>query len=409
MTADNSSPAVSASPPRVASIDVFRGLTILAMVFVNDVAGIRSAPSWLKHMPGHVDGMTVADLVFPAFLFIVGMAIPFAIARRRARDESLPRIARHVLTRTGSLLIIGVCMVNSRRLDAEAAGISRELWTFLLFVGVILVWNVHPTSEGVRRRLFTGLRWVGVTLLISLAAVYRSEQGDDIIWMRTRWWGILGLIGWAYVTSCAAYLLCRGQTAGMMGVLALLIALYIGDESGALRSLAFVSQYVSIGHHIAAHAAIAVAGVIVGVLFLEHSPCTTPARRIAWIVAFATGLFMAGFLLRPLYGISKNGATPTWCLYSSGICCVVYLVLYWLIDLKHVTRWSRLIAPAGANALLAYILPTIFYSLLAICGVEWLDQHLDSGLAGVGRSAVLAIVMVGLAGILGRLHIRLGL
>ncbi len=63
---------------RVDSIDALRGLTILTMVFVNDVGS--AAPAWAHHIqPPDADGMTVADMVFPGFLFIVGMSIPLSL------------------------------------------------------------------------------------------------------------------------------------------------------------------------------------------------------------------------------------------------------------------------------------------------------------------------------------------
>ena len=66
---------------RVASVDALRGLTILLMIFVNDLG--PHAPSWMHHIqPPNADGMTLADVVFPAFLFIVGISIPLAIERR---------------------------------------------------------------------------------------------------------------------------------------------------------------------------------------------------------------------------------------------------------------------------------------------------------------------------------------
>ncbi len=68
---------------RVVSIDILRGLTILVMIFVNDIAGVIGLPSWLKHIqPPDADGMTFVDVVFPAFLFIVGMSIPQSLGKR---------------------------------------------------------------------------------------------------------------------------------------------------------------------------------------------------------------------------------------------------------------------------------------------------------------------------------------
>ena len=60
-----------AGSTRLLSIDVLRGLTILVMMFVNDLEGVRGAPAWMKHVqPSTADGMTFVDVVFPAFLFI---------------------------------------------------------------------------------------------------------------------------------------------------------------------------------------------------------------------------------------------------------------------------------------------------------------------------------------------------
>ena len=70
------------SNERILSIDAFRGITILVMIFVNELAGMRDIPQWMKHMPADADAMTFVDMVFPAFLFIVGMSIPFAINSR---------------------------------------------------------------------------------------------------------------------------------------------------------------------------------------------------------------------------------------------------------------------------------------------------------------------------------------
>src|SRR5437016_12623275 len=100
---------------RITSIDALRGLVIFTMIFVNDISGAKHVPWWMKHYSDSFkgSGMTFVDLVFPAFLYIVGMSIPFALGARIARGESIWRILAHVLVRTLSLLAIGVWMVNS--------------------------------------------------------------------------------------------------------------------------------------------------------------------------------------------------------------------------------------------------------------------------------------------------------
>ena len=69
-------------PARLLSIDVFRALTMFFMIFVNDVDGVENIPGWIKHVPARADGLGFADTIFPGFLFIVGLSLPFAIKKR---------------------------------------------------------------------------------------------------------------------------------------------------------------------------------------------------------------------------------------------------------------------------------------------------------------------------------------
>src|SRR5476649_1742560 len=115
---------------RVLAIDAFRGLTILVMIFVNTLAGVRGMPAWLDHESAGVDGMTFPDVVFPAFLFIVGMSIPFAMRQRLAAGDSFWQLQGHVLARAASLLALGVFMVNAEDGYNEAAmGMSIHRWS----------------------------------------------------------------------------------------------------------------------------------------------------------------------------------------------------------------------------------------------------------------------------------------
>ncbi len=394
---------------RMVSVDIFRGLTILTMIFVNDVAGVQAIPAWMKHAGVDADCMTFVDVVFPAFLFIVGMSIPLALGGRLKRGESLASVVCHVLVRTLGLLIVGVLMVNIRGFNSAAAGMSKDVWVLLMFTGVMLVWNRYPQGSLQRRRMQTGLRITGVALLVFLAWVYRGGEMNNPNWLRTQWWGIIGLIGWAYLVAGLAYLVFRKQTVGLMGSVAILIAAYIGDKSGMLDFLGHLRDYLNIGGHIGGHSAITVCGMLVIIVVKGCGGDGAARERLKWIVTFGGGLLLAGYLLRSAYGISKNDASPTWCLYSAGICCCIFAVLHWVVDVRGCTRWAGWFSPMGAHPLLAYILPFMVAALASLAGTDLLQGRFGSGGAGIARSVVFTLLILATTRILARCGITLRL
>jgi heparan-alpha-glucosaminide N-acetyltransferase len=399
-----------ASPGRVASIDVFRGLTILTMIFVNDAAGVRNIPWWMEHFSPEASGMTFVDLVFPAFLFIVGMSIPFAMTKRRQQGDTDLQLWKHILIRTAGLLTLGVFMVNFHGFSESITGINRTVWELLVFVAAFLVWNLYPASTPAQQTRARILRWAGIVGLVALAAVYRSGTAGQVEWMHTSWWGILGLIGWAYLTASAVYYFLGAQPAAIVGMMAFFIALFVGDASHAFdHALYYVKQVVAVGPHIGGHAMITTAGMVVSSLFFGDAKLMAPGRRITWMILFGSMLMIAGFCFVPLYGISKNAATPAWCLYSAAYCSWIFAALYWLVDVKQISKWARFVKPAGANPLLAYILPDIFYCLLSLFGIHILSQMFGDGLIGIARSLVVALAMVWLTVALNKLGVRLHL
>src|SRR5919112_1637280 len=80
---------------RVASIDILRALTMVLMIFVNDLGSLKGIPLWLEHVAPGVDGIGLADIVFPAFLFIVGLSLPYAIDNRRKKGDTEGQLVWH--------------------------------------------------------------------------------------------------------------------------------------------------------------------------------------------------------------------------------------------------------------------------------------------------------------------------
>lgn len=405
--AGKESPSSSAS--RLRSLDIFRGFVIATMIFVNYLAGISQIPGWAKHMPGAVDGFTFVDLVFPGFLFMVGVSIPLAQASRWKRGDTLLGLMGHIFLRSLSLLFFGVILVNEENYSAAATGMSKSLWYLLALLSIIILWSPRPKSgEGASRRAFFGLRLLAALGLGFLLIRYRgTAEAGQIVWLRHSWWGILGLIGWAYLNCSLIYLIVKGRMTALMGALGFLIALYIGGRHGRLDWLGPVNDFVGVGDVLGSTSASVLAGVLVGCLFAGPSANLPAGYRFQFIAVFGAGLYLAGMLLRPLHGIIKNQATDAYTLVAAGICCLSFLVFYWVIDVRRWRSGGWVLLCAGQNPLLAYLLPDICENFINLFGLSNLAWPYGSGWQGALNTLVMTAIMLFLNALLTKAGLRL--
>lgn len=405
---------VSPTANRLASIDALRGFVMFAMLFVNDVAGVPAAPWWMKHFhPDNANGMTFVDLVFPAFLFIVGLSIPLATERRlqrahrdnpratpqrsEAQLRDLLSLIPHILLRTASLLFLGVFMVNTNP-DPSRMPYSPAMWTFLVYLFAILAFIDLPRASPtiiLRTLAFAGFACLYLT--------YRDTQGHR---MTTQWWGILGLIGWAYLVASILYLIFRRHREALVGCIAILTSLYIAERLGRFDRWP-ISNYINIGEHLGAHGSIAMAGVVLATIL------TDPTKRLPqqWIYAAIYGLALAifGQLLYRLYGINKNAATPTWCLWASAITTWLW-ILFSITMTTLGPRPFNFLIKAGQNVLLAYLLAPLWHTALRLLHINWYNElAAHSAALGITRALIGAALTLYVATLLNQNRIRLKL
>ncbi len=392
------------SQNRVHSIDIMRGLTLLLMLFVNDL-NMKVAPAWIGHMPADYDGMGLADWVFPGFLFIVGMAIPFAFSKRFSRGDSLYDISRHIITRTVSLLIIGVLMLNTGRVNPELTGIGKNLWALLMYIAVFLFWNDYPDKD---KRIFTvtGLKLAALAIFIILVFKFRSGEPENNGSLIIGWWGILGLIGWGYLVSAFTYVLCRDSI--LKTALVTLLFLILNMLSG-WHLLGFLNPVKPILGVIieGSNPLIVLTGLIGGLIVKKFS--SSDYKKVI-LVFTGLGLFslVLGFILRYWFIISKIRATPSWGMLCTGISFLVFIMIYWIVDVMNKKAWAKFLKPAGENSLTTYLAPDILYYLIWMSGIPLLIYKQSSEpLIVVVGSLVWALLMVGLTAILARYGIRL--
>jgi heparan-alpha-glucosaminide N-acetyltransferase len=375
------------------------------MLFVNDLY-MPGVPAWLGHMKADFDGMGLADWVFPGFLFMVGMAIPFAIGNRIKRGENSYNVIRHIIVRTVSLLIIGVLSVNIGRVNAEFTGMSENVWAILMLIGVFLIWNDYKENE---KNFFTiaGLRLLGIALLVFLVFKFRSGQMVNNGSLITSWWGILGLIGWGYLAAALLYFAVRDNILNTAIGLLFFLGLNILSKLNLLDSLNPLKPIL--GVLIEGNVPFIVISGLLTTLVMKK---LSPDHRKTIIVLVAMGAFciIAGFVLRKWFIISKIRATPSWGLICDGISLNVFALLYWIIDVRKQTKWTFFLKPAGENSLTTYLAPDIIYYLIWMTGVPLLIYKESSvPIVVIAGSIIWALLMVGLTKLLVRFKIRLKL
>ncbi len=394
------------SSERIYSIDIMRGLTLLLMLFVNDL-NMEVAPSWLGHMKADFDGMGLADWVFPGFLFIVGMAIPFAFSKRITKGELPIDISRHILTRSLSLIVIGVLMLNTGRVNPELTGIGRNLWALLMYIAVFLFWNDYRDREN-RIYTVTGYKMAALAIFIILIFKFRSGQPENNGSLITGWWGILGLIGWGYLVAAFTWLICRDSIIKTVAVTMFFLGMNI---LSGLELLEFLNPAKPLlGVLIEGNVPLIVLTGLTGGLILKKFNNMGSRNIIMIYISLGLVCLAAGFLLRNWFIISKIKATPSWGLICTGISFLVFIIIYLVIDVKGRRSWAFFLKPAGENSLTTYLAPDILYYLIWMSGIPVLFYKQSSEpMVVVAGSLIWALLMVGLTALLARFNIRLKL
>ncbi len=376
---------------RIASIDVFRAITMFLMIFVNDLWTLRGVPKWLLHTEMQEDGMGFSDVIFPVFLVIVGMSLPFAVANRRKKGDDLPALLKHVGERTLALLVMGFFLVNYENLKQDALPFSKSWVGMFLVTCFFLIWNSYP-AEFKRARL---LKWIGVAGLLLFAFCFPGGIGA----LKPYWWGILGLIGWSYLWASLAYLWAGTHLPKLIGVTLFFLLFCILAFAGYLKGLDPLKKYVWLVDN-GALPFLCMLGVLASV-FHQKFKHYVPALIIIGAV-----LIGAGFLFRPYWGISKILATPAWVCICGGIAYLVYALLFWVIDTKGWQKWSHFLKPAGVATLTCYLVPYYWYALRSLTGIR-LPAFLLESPVGLLMSMGVSLIIIQLTGVLIRWGIRL--
>ena len=389
---------------RFHSIDIVKGILILFMLFINDLF-LPDLPPWLSNIDPSNNSPGIAGWIFPAFIFMFGTTVPFAISKKIYNGLTSYDISRQIFARAIILITIGVLMVNSYRVDPELTGFSKHLWSLLVFIAVFLVWNRYPEKEN-NFFTVTSLRLAGLATLVFLVLKFKSGSHENNGSLITGWWDLPGLLGWGYLVSAFTFLALRNSIAGTGLIWLLFLTLNILGELNLLQPLDPVRPYLGVitdGHI----PLIMLSGHLAGLILKRFSE--TEYRKIL-LILICMGLMMvlSGFSLRKWIFTAGVSGNPAIALICCGLILLFLVLMYWFADIKKNDRWFVLLKPAGENPLTVYIAPGIIYNLIYLSGLPVLFYQTSANIfINIAGSAIWAIFLVWLTSLLIRLNIKL--
>lgn len=316
---------------RLKSLDIFRGIAIAAMILVNNPGSWDDVYPLLLHSEWH--GCTPADLIFPSFLFIAGVAIPLSRQSREGKGAAKSELARHILRRAIALLAMGLLVTWFTGYDWNpSAGLLDHLRGWRLpgvlqrIALVYLAAGLMDLYATARQRTALG---IGL-LLFYWAAMTRLPLDEPSATLAA--WVDRGLFDWG---SWGDHLWYLSTPSGSW------------DPEGAMSSIpAIVSGLL---------------GVAAG-RWLQR-PISLERRLNALALAGIGGILL-GYLWDLAFPINKTLWTSSYVVFTGGFAALALAGLGWLADVRGIHRWAAPFKVFGVNAILAYAGDEIVGSLL---------------------------------------------
>jgi predicted acyltransferase len=313
--------AIQTASNRLLTLDIFRGLTIIGMIIVNNPGSWSHVFSPLLHAKWN--GVTLTDLVFPFFIFSMGMSVSVALSNRM--EGGANRI----------LLIYKI--------------ISRSLIIYLL--GLFL-W-VWPEFD------FTEVRWVGVLPRIAVVFLICALLFLNTSWRQWMYSG-LGLLIAYWLIIC--YLPIPGignpdlsvpekNWANVLDFQYLPGYLWqkTWDPEGFLSTFPAIVSGIS--------------GMLFYTIFQHYREVY---QKVSWSFVYGYALYFTGVIWGWEFPLNKHIWTSSYVMYTSGLAAMTFSVIYLIVEIKGFVKWSYVARVFGSNAITAYVLASTLSSVFVI-------------------------------------------
>ena len=369
---------------RLVSLDVFRGIIIAGMILVTDPGTYDAVYPQLRH--AEWVGATATDMIFPSFLFMVGLSIALSFSSRLAHGTNKSELARHLVYRSIILFMLGLAVNGFPDFNfhlLRLPGILQRIAICYLCCGLFyLQLNDFKQSKSSRRlnvNMWTlggtafGLLVIYWAMLVlvpvpGIGAGHLDTYGNLPAYIDRSIMGINHM--WAY-----------GLTPGK-GV--------TYDPEGILSTLPAIASTLI--------------GLMVGDWWLQTNG--DEGKKVRRLSMAGIGLIIIALLLGFVLPLNKRIWTSSFALLSSGVAILLFAFLYILTDLKQWRNWTFPFRVLGTNAILAFVVSSVITTLFDRIKIhetngkqltihQWGNQvSLSTGLSPINASLVYAIVIV---------------
>ena len=329
-------------PKRLLSLDIFRGVTIAAMILVNNLTSWTDTIRFLRLSHAEWNGCTFADLIFPFFIFIVGVTSVFSLEKRVELGGGLPKLYRHIISRTAVIFLLGLVTGSGFIVGWLFQAICPPVETGKSIWGIFLS---PPPGTDIFFFSLANLRIPGV--LQRIALVYLAVS---LLLIHTRWRGqalaagVLLLSYWGLMTLVPGFALEPGEDLGaaldraVFGQAHLWRFSQTWDPEGLLSTLPAIAT--------------GLLGALTG-----HWLRSDRNRRQKLLGLLLSGCLaiIAGLTWQIVFPLNKYLWTSSYAVFTAGFALIFLGFWYWLADVeRRQPVWVQPFVWLGTNPLLAY-------------------------------------------------------